>query len=113
VKKAMAGLLAPTIIEKFLGRAEVRMVFNITKVGIVAGCMVVDGTMKRSASKARLIREGAQVWEGKISGLRHIKEDKKEIDKGFECGISLDGVSDIKAGDIIECFDIEERAATL
>jgi translation initiation factor IF-2 len=113
VKKAMAGLLAPTIVEKFLGRAEVRQVFNITKVGVVAGCMVVDGTMKRAASKARLIRDSVQVWEGKISGLRHIKEDKREIEKGFECGISLDGYGDIKPGDLIECYDVEEKAATL
>ncbi len=113
VKKAMAGLLAPTIVEKFLGRAEVRQVFNITKVGIVAGCMVVDGTIKRSASKARLLRESVVVWEGKISGLRHIKEDRREVEKGFECGISLDGFTDVKAGDLVECFDIEEVAATL
>ncbi len=113
VKKAMAGLLAPTIVEKFLGRAEVRQVFNITKIGTVAGCLVVDGTIKRAASKVRLVRDSVQVWEGKISGLRHIKEDKREIEKGFECGISLEGYNDIKPGDAIECYDVEERAATL
>ncbi|MBK7400502.1 MAG: translation initiation factor IF-2 [Myxococcales bacterium] len=113
VKKAMEGLLAPTIVEKFLGRAEVRQAFNISKVGMVAGCMVVDGTMKRAASKVRLIRDSAVVWEGKIGGLRHIKEDKREIEKGFECGISLDNYSDIKPGDFIECYDVEEVAATL
>ncbi|MEO7097601.1 MAG: translation initiation factor IF-2, partial [Polyangiales bacterium] len=113
VKKAMAGLLAPTLVEKFLGRAEVRMVFNVTKTGVVAGSMVVDGTIKRNASKARLLREAAMVWEGKIAGLRHLKEDRKEVEKGFECGISLDGYSDVKPGDIIECFDVEEHAATL
>ncbi len=113
VKKAMEGLLAPTLVEKFLGRAEVRAVFNITKVGVVAGCMVVDGTIKRAASKARVVREGATVWEGKISGLKHLKEDRKEVDKGFECGISLDGFSDVKAGDFIEAFDVEEVAAKL
>ncbi len=113
VKRAMEGLLAPTIIEKFLGRAEVRAIFNITKTGVVAGCMVTDGTIKRGASKARLIREGVMVWEGRISGLRHLKEDRKEVEKGFECGISLDNFSEIKAGDSIECFDIEEVAAKL
>ena len=113
VKKAMEGLLAPTYIEKFAGRAEVRQVFNITKVGVVAGCMVVDGTIKRSAGKARLMREGAQVWEGKISGLKHIKEDRKEVEKGFECGISLADMADIKPGDLIECFDVEEVAGKL
>ena len=113
VKKAMEGLLAPTIVEKFLGRAEVRQVFNITKVGTVAGCMVVDGTMKRAAGKVRLIRDAAQVWEGKISGLKHIKEDKREVEKGFECGISLEGYNDVKPGDFIECYDVEEVAAKL
>ncbi len=113
VKKAMEGLLAPTYVEKFLGRAEVRQVFNITKVGVVAGCMVVDGTIKRAAGKARLIRDAVQVWEGKISGLKHIKEDRKEVEKGFECGISLDGYSDIKPGDFIECYEVEEVAGKL
>jgi translation initiation factor IF-2 len=113
VKKAMEGLLAPTLVEKFLGRAEVRQVFNISKVGVVAGCMVVDGTIKRAASKARLIRDGVQIWEGKISGLKHIKEDRKEVEKGFECGISLDNYNDVKAGDFIESIDVEEVAAKL
>ncbi|MGZ3422268.1 MAG: translation initiation factor IF-2 [Polyangiales bacterium] len=113
VKKAMEGLLAPTLVEKFLGRAEVRQVFNISKVGVVAGCMVVDGTIKRAASKARLIRDGVQIWEGKISGLKHIKEDRKEVEKGFECGISLDNYNDVKAGDFIESVDVEEVAAKL
>jgi translation initiation factor IF-2 len=113
VKKAMQGLLAPTLVEKFLGRAEVRQVFNISKVGAVAGCMVVDGTVKRAASKARLIRDSVQVWEGKISGLRHLKEDRREVEKGMECGISLESYNDIKPGDAIECYDVEEVAATL
>jgi translation initiation factor IF-2 len=88
-------------------------VFNISKVGQVAGSFVTDGTMKRNASKVRLIRDGVQIWEGKIAGLKHIKEDKREIEKGFECGISLDGYSDAKPGDLIECYDVEEVAATL
>jgi translation initiation factor IF-2 len=113
VKKAMAGLLAPTIVEKFLGRAEVRQVFNISKVGTVAGCLVVDGTIKRAASKARLIRDSVQIWEGKIAGLRHLKEDRREVEKGFECGISLENYNDIKPGDVIEAVDVEEVAATL
>jgi translation initiation factor IF-2 len=113
VKKAMEGLLAPTLVEKFLGRAEVRAVFNITKVGVVAGCMVVEGTIKRAAAKARLVRDGVQVWEGRISGLKHIKEDRKEVERGFECGISLDGYSDVKEGDFIESIDVEEVAAKL
>jgi translation initiation factor IF-2 len=113
VKKAMAGLLAPTLVEKFLGRAEVRQVFNISKVGTVAGCMVVDGTIKRAAGKVRLIRDSVNVWEGKISGLKHIKEDKREVERGFECGISLENYNDVKPGDVIECYDVEEVAATL
>jgi translation initiation factor IF-2 len=75
--------------------------------------MVVDGTIKRAAGKARLIRDAVQVWEGKISGLKHIKEDRREVEKGFECGISLENYNDVKPGDFIECYDVEEVAGKL
>ncbi|WP_044247946.1 translation initiation factor IF-2 [Chondromyces apiculatus] len=107
IKSAMEGLLPATKVEKQLGRAEVRQVFKITKVGIVAGCMVIQGTMKRTA-EARLVRDGAVIWSGRLSGLRRFKEDAKEVEQGFECGISLDGYHDVKERDIVECFDIEE-----
>jgi translation initiation factor IF-2 len=107
IRSAMEGLLPATKIEKSLGRAEVRQVFRITKIGIVAGCMVLHGLMKRTG-EARLIRSDVVVWTGKLSGLRRFKDDAKEVAEGFECGISLDNFADVKEGDIIESFEIEE-----
>ena len=107
IKSAMEGLLPATKVEKQLGRAEVRQVFKITKIGVVAGCMVVQGTMKRTAD-ARLIRDNVVVWTGRLSGLRRFKDDVKEVEQGFECGISLEGYQDIKERDIVESFEIEE-----
>ena len=107
IRSAMEGLLPATKVEKTLGRAEVRQVFKITKFGVVAGCMVQSGTVKRTA-EARLIRDSVVVWTGRISGLRRFKEDVKEVVEGFECGISLENFGDIKERDVIECFEIEE-----
>ena len=107
IRSAMEGLLPATKIEKALGKAEVRQVFNITKYGIVAGCMVQSGVIRRTA-EARLLRDNVVVWAGKISGLRRFKDDAKEVAEGFECGISLADHSDIKPNDIIEAFEIEE-----
>jgi translation initiation factor IF-2 len=112
VRKAMAGLLAPTLVEKALGKAEVRQVFKVGKVGAIAGCMVTEGSVKRSG-RARLVRDSVQVWEGKIGGLRRFKDDVSHVEHGMECGIMLDGFSDVKPGDVIECYEIEEVAATL
>ncbi|MBL8604796.1 MAG: translation initiation factor IF-2 [Myxococcales bacterium] len=112
LKQLMLGQLKPVFVEKALGKAEIRQVFNITKVGIVAGCMVIDGSVKRGAN-ARLVRDGAVKWEGKIASIRRIKEDVKEVAQGFECGISLDNTPDIKANDVIEAYELEEIAATL
>ena len=107
IRSAMEGLLPATKVEKVLGRAEVRQVFKITKAGTVAGCMAISGSVKRTA-EARLIRDNAVIWTGRLSGLRRFKDDVKEVVEGFECGISLDGYSDIKERDIIESFEIEE-----
>ncbi len=107
IRSAMEGLLPATKVEKVLGRAEVRQIFPIVKVGLVCGCMVLNGTVKRTAD-ARLIRDNVVVWTGKLAGLRRFKDDVKEVVEGFECGISLDGYRDIKPGDQIECFEIEE-----
>jgi translation initiation factor IF-2 len=112
VKKAMAGLLAPEFREKELGKAEVRKVFTIPKAGTIAGCYVVDGAMKRNA-KARLVRDSVQVWEGSLGSLRRVKDDVREVTVGFECGIGLEGYNDIHEGDIIECYELEQIAATL
>jgi translation initiation factor IF-2 len=108
----MAGLLAPTLVEKALGKAEVRQTFKAGKSGTVAGCMVTEGSIKRSG-RCRLVRDAVVVWEGKVGGLRRFKDDVGTVEHGMECGILLDGYSDLKPGDIIECYEIEEIAATL
>jgi translation initiation factor IF-2 len=112
VKKAMEGLLAPTLKEKFLGRAEIREVFSVPKVGNVAGSYILDGKMLRNA-QVRLLRDNVVVHEGKLSSLRRIKDDVKEVATGYECGIGLENYNDIKIGDIIEAFEIEKIATKL
>jgi translation initiation factor IF-2 len=112
VKAAMEGLLAPTKVEKNIGKAEIRQVFKTSKSGAVAGCMVIEGVIKRSGG-ARLLRDGASLWQGKISGLKRFKDDAKDVKEGFECGISLEGFSEFKEGDFIEAFEIEEVKQTL
>ena len=106
VKSAMEGLLPPTLVEKMSGKAEVRQVFKVRGVA-VAGCYVIEGGVKRSG-KARLVRDGSVVFEGKIDALKRFKDDVKDVQEGFECGISLDGYNDLKEKDIIESFEIEE-----
>jgi translation initiation factor IF-2 len=112
VKKAMAGLLAPTFKQKELGRAEVRKVFTIPKIGTIAGCYVLDGVIKRNA-KVRLVRDSVQVWEGSVASLRRVKDDVREVTNGFECGVGLEGFNDVHERDVIECFELEQVAATL
>jgi translation initiation factor IF-2 len=112
VKAAMEGLLAPTMVEKNIGKAEIRQVFKTSKSGAIAGCMVIEGVIKRSGG-ARLMRDGVSIWQGKIGGLKRFKDDAKDVKEGFECGISLDGFSEFKEGDIIEAFEVEEVKQTL
>ena len=107
VEKAMLGLLAPTYKEKTLGRAEVRAIFRITRVGAVAGCYVNEGLMRRNAM-ARVIRDSVVIHEGRIASLRRIKDDTEEVSVGFECGVGLGRYQDIKEGDTIESFMFEE-----
>jgi len=112
VKAAMEGLLAPTMVEKLVGKAEVRQVFRISKAGNVAGSMIVEGVVRRS-SNARLMREGAEIWKGKISSLKRFKDDVREVKEGFDCGISLEGYGEVKEGDVIEAYEIEQVKQTL
>ena len=112
VKAAMEGMLAPTLKEQITATIEVREVFNITKVGLVAGAMVKTGKVKRS-DKARLIRDGIVVFTGAINALKRFKDDVKEVGTNFECGISLTNCNDIKVGDIIEAYEEEEVKQTL
>jgi translation initiation factor IF-2 len=112
MKKLMEGQLKPTLVEKALGKAEVRQVFHISKVGQIAGCYVTDGKITRTA-RARLVRDSVQIWEGKLASLRRFKEDIKDVAAGYECGIGLENYNDVKPGDVIEAFEIEEVAAKL
>ena len=111
IKAAMEGMLEPVVEETFLGRAEVREIFKVSKVGIVAGCFVLKGRIPRDAT-CRLIRNKDVIFKGKISSLKHFKDDIKEAKEGFECGISL-SFRDIKKGDIIEAFEIRKVARRL
>ena len=107
VQKAMKGLLAPEFKEVLLGHAEVRNTFRITGAGMVAGCYVQDGKLQRNA-EVRLLRDNVVVFEGKLSSLKRFKDDAKEVASGYECGVSFDAFNDIKEGDIVECFIMEE-----
>ncbi len=111
IKAAMIGMLEKIEKEKILGKADVREVFRVPRVGAVAGSMVVDGLIRRNA-RARLIRDGVVSWEGSIGSLRRFKDDASEVREGFECGIGLENFNDIKVGDQIECYVIEKVAAT-
>jgi translation initiation factor IF-2 len=110
IKRAMSGLLEPTIKETYQGRAEVLETFRIPKVGTVAGCRVIDGLIKRD-SEVRLLRDNVVVFKGKIGSLRRFKDDAKEVTNGMECGISISNYGDIKARDVIEAFVTERIAA--
>jgi len=112
IRSAMEGLLAPTLREKAMGRVEVRETFTITKIGTIAGCYVLDGKIARNA-QVRLVRDSVVVWTGKLSSLKRFKDDAREVATGYECGIGLDGYNDIKVGDIIEAFEMEEVKTTL
>ncbi len=112
IRDAMEGLLAPTLKEKELGRVEVRDTFHVSRVGTIAGCFVVDGKIVRNA-QTRLVRDNVVVWEGKLSSLKRFKDDVKEVGNGYECGIGLERYNDIKIGDVIEVFEIEEVKTTL
>ncbi len=112
ITKAMYGLLEPVFKENYAGRAEVLNVFKITKVGQIAGCRVTDGLIKRDA-QVRLLREGTEVWRGRISSLKRFKDDVSEVRQGVECGIDLAGHKDIRVGDVVESFTTETLAAEL
>ena len=112
IRKAMEGLLEPTLREKQLGHAEIREVFSVPKHGNVAGCYVLDGKMVRNMP-VRLLRDNVVIYEGKMTSLRRFKEDVKEVASAYECGISLENYNDIKIGDIIEAYEIEKVATKL
>jgi len=112
IKSAMEGMLTPVVKEEVIGRAQIRDVFRITKVGNVAGCFVTDGKATRHA-KVRLIRDNVVIYDGKLSSLKRFKDDVKEVAQGYECGMTIEGYNDIKVGDIIELYILKEEAAKL
>ena len=112
LKSAVEGLLAPEQREKFIGNAEVREVFNITKVGKIAGCRITDGIVRRGAG-VRLLRDNVVIHQGKLATLKRFKEEVREVRDGFECGMAFENYHDIQTGDVIECYEIEEVARTL
>ena len=112
IKAALSGLLSPELRENFIGYAEIREVFNITKYGKVAGCMISEGVVKRGA-KVRLLRENVVIHEGTLKTLKRFKDEVKEVKAGFECGMAFENYEDIRQGDQIECFEIQEFARTV
>jgi len=112
VKAALSGMLKPTLREQFLGNAEIREVFQITKSGKVAGCMVTEGQVKRGA-KVRLLRDNVVIHEGSLKTLKRFKDEVREVKEGFECGMAFENYENIQKGDIIECFEMEEVARQL
>ena len=113
IRAAMEGLLEPMLKERSLGRAEVRQMFTIPKAGLVAGCYVVEGTMSRSSVGVRVLRDNVVVYEGKLGSLRRFKDDVREVQQGYECGITVENFNDLKPGDIIEAYVFDKIAAKL
>jgi translation initiation factor IF-2 len=112
MKSLLSGMLPPVTRENLLGYAQIREVFNITKVGKVAGCMITEGMVKRGA-KIRLLREDVVIHEGDISQLKRFKDDVREVKEGYDCGIAIANYNDIRVGDVIECFELEQIAQEL
>jgi translation initiation factor IF-2 len=112
VRLAMTGLLEPILEENIIGHAEVREIFHVPKIGTVAGCHVMDGQVERNA-KVRLLRDDVVIFDGRIASLRRFKEDVKEVQSGYECGIGLDNFGDVKPSDVFEIYQVEEVAAEL
>ena len=112
MRAALSGLLAPTLRERLLGNASIREVFNITRVGKVAGCLVTDGVVRRGA-KVRLLRDNVVIHEGSLKTLKRFKDEVREVREGYECGMAFENYENVAVGDVIECFEIEEVARTL
>jgi translation initiation factor IF-2 len=112
-KAILSGMLSPTLREEYLGQAEIRQVFNITKVGKIAGCMVTAGMVKRGAS-VRLLRDNVVIHDnGTLKTLKRFKDEVKEVKEGTECGMAFENYENIMEGDIIECYEVVEEARTL
>jgi len=113
IKLAMEGMLAPTLTEKILGRAEVRQTFHVSRIGTIAGCYVIEGIITRTATGIRVIRDNVVIYDGRIGSLKRFQEDTKEVATGYECGLTVENFNDIKVGDILEDYTIESVATKL
>jgi translation initiation factor IF-2 len=111
IQQALIGMLAPEQVEEILGEAEVRQTFKVSRLGTIAGCMVTSGVIQRGA-QVRLIRDGAIVHDGRIATLRRVQDDVREVQQGFECGLTIDGYNDVKEGDVLEVYTVKEVART-
>jgi translation initiation factor IF-2 len=109
VTAALVGMLKPEVVEDVVGSAEVRQTFKASKLGTIAGCMVTNGRIPRTAA-IRVLRDGVVVHDGKIASLKRFSEDTREVAEGFECGILLDGFNDLKEGDVLEAYETREVA---
>jgi translation initiation factor IF-2 len=112
VKQALSGMLTPDKKEEIIGTAEIRQIFRVSKIGAIAGCMVVNGIAKRDA-RIRLLRDNVVIYTGELESLKRFKDDAKEVRENFECGLNIKGYNDIVEGDLIEFFEVKEVARTL
>jgi translation initiation factor IF-2 len=109
VDRALKGMLEPVFVERVLGKAEVRRIFRISRTGTIAGCMVIDGNIVRSA-QVRILRAGDVIFTGRIASLKRFQDDVREVAQNFECGIAVQGFDELQEGDVIEAFVVEEKA---
>lgn len=112
VTLALEGMLDPEFSEKYIGRAEVKETFSVPKIGVIAGSVVIDGSIQVGC-QVRLLREGKIIFDGKMSSLKRFKDDVKEVKSGYECGVGLEGYNDIKIGDLFEAYIMEEKKRSL
>jgi translation initiation factor IF-2 len=111
IQQALVGMLAPERVEETLGEAEVRALFRISRIGVIAGCYVTNGVVRRNA-RVRVVREGTIIYETQVASLKRFKDDAREVQAGFECGIQLEGFNDVKEGDVLEFYETREVART-
>ena len=112
IRSAMEGLLEPVYNENIIGRADIKQIFHVSKVGTIAGCYVTDGKIERGA-KVRLLRDDVVIFDGNLSSLKRFKDDVKDVSSGFECGVGLENYNDIKPGDVFEFYTLEEMKVEL
>ncbi|MCK4516747.1 MAG: translation initiation factor IF-2, partial [Spirochaetaceae bacterium] len=112
IRSAMEGMLSPDYRENTIGRVEVRETFKVPKIGVIAGAFVTSGVVRRNAT-VHVVRDGVQMYTGKISSLKRFKDDAREVESGFECGVGVENFNDLKIGDELEVFEVEEIAKTL